>query len=239
MALRIKRKSFASEYGLTSEVVKLPEFKGVFSKNDLELLNLYERSNGPSVSFVGAYVIDTGTDSNLTWGPLNGNRARFQAEFAPPLGGDLLSYTTFSVDARKYFCLGQCQNSLFAVRGKGFFSSNPTSGEVELNEIDQLRGYPYGSYIGNQFVYASAELRFPLAELNMVGLGYMPIRGIIFGDTGYSRFNDQKYPGQHGMSVGVIFQFPLLGLPFNYGLSWADKDGFKDRKAVTYIGFSW
>lgn len=235
--IRFKNRSYLSEYGLTSEVVQDPEFADLFTPADIELFNLYGKSTGSSVSLVGAYVIDTGVDAYPVWGALNGNRIRAQIEYAPRTNNRLLSYTTLSIDARKYICLGQCQSSLLAVRGKTSFSSNPTSGEIELSEIDQLRGYPYGSYIGNQFVYGSAELRFPLGVLGVNGLGYMPLRGILFGDVGYSRFSGQKYPGQSGMSVGAIIQFPLFGMPFNYGISWTDKDGFKDRKAVAYFGF--
>lgn len=234
--VRVKNKKFENEYGLTPEIIEEFGLEDELTPEDKELLKMYKDATGSSMSFVGAYVRDTGRD--FEWGPLNGNKIRAQIEVAPPVGS-LLGYTTLSVDARKYMCLGQCRDSLFAVRGFTSWSSNPMNGEVTINSMDQLRGYSYGSFIGNQFAYGSAELRFPLAELGINFLGYMPIRGILFADAGYSRFSEQKFAGQKGLSYGAVIQFPLFGFPVNYGLSWTEKDGFKDRKSVTYVGFSW
>jgi outer membrane protein assembly factor BamA len=207
----------------------------LFTPSDLALIKTFEESDGTSASVVAAYVRDTAIGSYDTQGPLNGNLMRFQFEFAPPLPGKTLSYTTVSADTRKYFRLSR--GSLFAVRGYASASSNITSGNFQINSVNEFRGFPYGNFVGNQFFYSSAELRFPLIDAIVFagGMPIGPIRGIIFGDVGAARFSDLKLPAHTGASMGGVIQL----VPFNWAVVYTDKDGIRDKKYTFYMGFNW
>ena len=228
-AFRLKNKSFRSQLGLTPEIME--EFADEFTPQDRALFNLFEKASQSSASFVGAYVRDTAIYNEH--GLMNGNLVRIQGEAAPGVG-NFAGYVNASIDVRKYFRL--TSGSLFAARGYTFWSSNLESGDFAINRINEMRGFDYGRFVGNQFVYGSAELRLPFVDAIVFpgGFGAIgPVRLTLFGDIGMARFNDKQFPAQHGKSIGGVLR---MG-PFNYVIAFTDMDKFKDRKSYFFYGF--
>jgi Tol biopolymer transport system component len=146
-----------------------------------------EAEADPSVeemrTFVGpgvAYVFD----SSL-WGytgPIKGRRLRLSADGA--LGQ--IRYGTFEADARQYWHLGRT----YALAGRlyGATSHGSTPQTFYLGGSQTLRGYDYGSLVGNHALLASLEFRFPLVRHLALGwplpLEFGNVQGVLFADAG-------------------------------------------------------
>src|SRR5215468_7666686 len=72
------------------------------------------------------------------YGPLAGSTARIAYEYAPGVGGGLLSRRTFDVDARHYLRIGS--NGVFATRIRGFRSDGDFPGFMYFGGNADLRG---------------------------------------------------------------------------------------------------
>ena len=116
------------------------------------------------------------------FGPVSGSTVRLAYDASPKMG-DLLSYQTVDLDARKYLRIGT--SGLFALRFKGFKSWGRTPDFFYFGGNSELRGYDYLSFVGQQGFFANAELRFPLIEAMLTPIGVLGgIRGTIFGNIG-------------------------------------------------------
>lgn len=181
-----------------------------FSVQDVQTYRFLRDSNGSNLSFGTAYVRDTVLYSNETWGPWHGNAFRVQLEAAPPMGNEFRGYTSFNLDARTYRQLGS--GSLFAGQAKLMASTEANGDFILLCGPERLRGCEYGSIIGNQIGYGSAELRFPVPGTYLLGV---PVRGFLFVDVAYARFSNEEMGEQKLRTFGIGTQYfiPFLGLP--------------------------
>ncbi len=232
--IRLKKKTFL--LGVDSQTIQ--DFPEYFMSTDLGLARLFEDANGTSVSLLGAYVRDTVLYSQNTEGPYVGNALRAQFEYAPPLGGKLLSYSSALVDARKYLPLSR--GSLLALRGTGLWGTDRSGDFMLMGGTDIIRGYPYGGLVGNQAFYGSAELRFPLVDAVIFapGIPVGPIRGFLFGDYGVARFTKEDFPLQKGISYGAGLEFNFI-MPMKFTLSKRNLDGYDAWKYDFYVKFNW
>jgi hypothetical protein len=124
------------------------------------------------------------------YGPLAGSTARISYEYAPKVAG-LLSRRTLDGDARHYLRLGT--NGVFATRIRGFRSDGDFPGFMYFGGNGDLRGYDYLQFVGQNVVYANAELRFPIIEAALTPIGVVGgIRGVFFGGIGGAWFSDQQ-----------------------------------------------
>ena len=140
------------------------------------------------------------------FGPVAGSTVRLAYD-ASPKAGDLLSYQTVDLDARKYLRIGT--SGLFAVRFKGFKSWGAQPDFTYFGGNSEMRGYEYLSFIGQQGFFANAELRFPLIEAMLTPVGVLGgIRGTIFGNIGGAGFPQQNYKFS---SKSTITERPILG----------------------------
>lgn len=233
--IRLKRKSF-DLLGYDSQSVALNPDS--FNSTDLGLTRLFEDANGSSVSLFGAYVRDTVLYSQNTQGQFVGNAFRAQLEYAPPVPGSFLTYTAAIVDGRKYIPLSR--GSLLALRGTGLWSTDRSGDFMLMGGTDVIHGYPYGSLVGNQAVYTSAELRFPLVDAVIFapGVPIGPLRGLMFADYGVARFTKEDFPVQKGIAYGLGFQLNMFA-PFNFTWSKNNLDGYNQWKYDFYIKMNW
>jgi hypothetical protein len=124
------------------------------------------------------------------YGPLAGSTARLSYEYAPSVAG-LLSRRTIDADARHYLRLGT--NGVFASRIRGFRSDGDFPGFMYFGGNGDLRGYDYLQFVGQNVVYANAELRFPIIEAALTPIGVVGgVRGVFFAGIGSAWFSDQQ-----------------------------------------------
>ena len=123
------------------------------------------------------------------FGPLAGNTMRLSYNASPPLGG-LLSRQTLDVDVRHYLRIGG--SGLLATRLKGYKSFGELPDFMYFGGNGDMRGYDYLSFVGQNAVYANAELRFPLIEAALTPIGVIGgVRGVFFADIGGGWFKNQ------------------------------------------------
>jgi hypothetical protein len=124
------------------------------------------------------------------YGPLAGSTARISYEYAPKVAG-LLSRRTIDADARYYLRLGT--NGVFATRIRGFRSDGDFPGFMYFGGNADLRGYDYLQFVGQNVVYANAELRFPIIEAALTPIGVVGgVRGVFFAGIGGAWFGSQQ-----------------------------------------------
>ncbi len=175
------------------------------------------------------------------FGPLTGSTFRLGVETS--VAGSLRR-TTLDGDMRKYLRLGST-TTLLALRARGFksFGDNPEIFYFGGNQ--ELRGYDYLSFAGNEGFFANAELRIPLIDVAATPIGLVgPLRGTVFfgiggahykgvpydfgtKEDGVSYVNDPVFgepvSGYHLVdgraSYGVGLQFFFLGYPMHFDWS--------------------
>ncbi len=237
--VEFRGKSFAKDPDLVGYFLGLDPLTPGFS--DEALTGYLTDSTGTAAVFKGCYVRDTVLGSYATLGPFHGNALSACAELAPP-AGNLLGYAGFKLHGRRYQYLGG--RTLVALRGDAVF--NGKNGEVILMGGDHtLRGFPRLSLAGNQAIYGSAELRFPLLEGIVFPAGFgaiAPVRGALFADWGRTGFAKSPLPAQQGKAVGGLAQFPplpFLGIPLNVVVAWTNQDGFRERRIDAVLAYGW
>ena len=232
---------------LTDESLEL--FGDSIPEIDRQMYRFFKDSNGQAnVGFTAAFVRDTILYSNDTLGPMHGNALRGQVEYGPGLNKNSAAYFTAQFDARKYIRLSN--SSLFAVRATGLNSNRPNGEFMLLGGSDTLRNYPYFSIAGNQVGYGSAELRFPVADVFLLGSIPFQVRGTFFGDYAIAKFSNPRaqraelssydgntsLPARREWAYGVGLQAYVF-LPLNF--EWAKTRFSPDKWTFNVrIGFS-
>ena len=225
---RLRHRSFTT--GISrGDVDKFPES---FNQNDAQLVRFFDNSTGSNFVFGTAYVRDTVLNSGNTWGPFHGNALRAQVEVAPPLGQEFQGYLSANISARTYRHLGS--SSLLAGRVDLMANTRANGDFMLLGGPEYGRGEKYGSTVGNQVGYASAELRFPIPATYVLGT---PIRGFIFSDVAYARFSDERFPAQRigTYGFGAHYLIPFIGLPAQ--TVWRRNNG--KWNSTFYITMNW
>jgi hypothetical protein len=145
--------------------------------------------NGTLVPLSVAFVQETTVFREF--GPLSGNTMRLSYEIAPKLG-NTLSRQTVDLDLRWYKRL--YGESLFALRGRGFRSWGAAPGFTYFGGGGDMRGYDYLEFIGQNGVYANAELRYSLIKAMLTPIGVLGgIRGTFFFNIGGAWFDKSGY----------------------------------------------
>jgi hypothetical protein len=143
--------------------------------------------NGTLVPLGAAFVQETTVFREF--GPLAGNTMRIAYDVSPKIG-TTLSRQTLDLDARHYLRLGG--SGLLATRFRGFKSIGDFPDFLYFGGNSELRGYDYLEFVGQNTVFANAELRFPLIEAALTPIGVVGgIRGVFFAGVGGAWFNNQ------------------------------------------------
>jgi len=136
------------------------------------------------------------------FGPLAGNTMRLAYEEAPPIGGTL-SRRDVDVDLRYYLRLGS--NGVLATRFRGLKSMGDSPDFLYFGGNSEMHGYDYLSFVGQNAMFADAELRFPLIEAALTPFGVVGgVRGVFFANIGGAWFDNQ--PSAYACS-GKGYQF--------------------------------
>jgi Tol biopolymer transport system component len=160
-------------------------------------------TNGSMVPLSVALVRETTVFRE--YGPLAGSTARISYEYAPGVGKQLLSRRTVDADLRHYLRIGS--NGVFATRIRGFRSEGDFPGFMYFGGNADLRGYDYYQFLGQNVLYANAELRFPIIEAALTPIGVVGgVRGVFFAGIGGAWFSNQQQANPcNGVSNGFRF----------------------------------
>jgi hypothetical protein len=192
-------------------------------------------AHGTLVPLGAAFVQETTVFREF--GPLSGNTLRVAYEVDPKIAGSL-SRQTVDVDVRHYLRLGT--TGLIATRFKGFRSFGQSPSYSYFGGNSEMRGYDYLQFVGQNAVFANAELRFPLIEAALTPVGVVGgVRGVFFGNVGGGWFDGQGFTfARRGTSVssgttiegfrledgrasyGLGLETFALGFPIHFDWSW-------------------
>jgi len=126
------------------------------------------------------------------FGPLSGSTFSIGVDYAPGVGS-FLQRTTFDADLRKYLRIGST-SSLLALRARGFRSSGDQPALFYFGGNQELRGFPYLSFSGNEGFHANVELRVPLIDVMATPIGLLgPVRGTAFVGMGGARYKGESF----------------------------------------------
>jgi hypothetical protein len=146
-------------------------------------------SNGTLVPFSVALVQETTIFREF--GPLAGSTFRLGYEVAPKIAGTL-SRQTLDLDARYYLRLGG--SGLLATRIRGFHSWGDYPNFMYFGGNSEMHGYDYLQFVGQNDVFADAELRFPIIEAALTPIGVVGgVRGVFFANIGAGWFDNQNF----------------------------------------------
>ena len=146
-------------------------------------------NNGTLVPFGVAFVQETTVFREF--GPLAGSTMRLAYDVAPKIS-NTLSRQTLDGDARYYLRLAG--TGVLATRVRGFRSFGDYPGFSYMGGNSEMRGYDYLSFVGQNVLFANAELRFPIIEAALTPFGVVGgVRGVFFGDIGAAWFDNQGF----------------------------------------------
>ncbi len=159
--------------------------------------------NGTLVPLGVAWVSETTVFREF--GPLSGSTMRLSYNVAPKLG-PTLSRQTFDGDVRNYLRIGT--TGLLATRLRAFKGAGEYPDFMYFGGNSEMHGYDYLSFVGQNVIFADAELRFPIIEAAITPIGVIGgIRGVFFFNIGGGWFNNtgSSGPGCQGISPGFKF----------------------------------
>jgi Tol biopolymer transport system component len=166
--------------------------------------------NGTYVPFAGRLTEET--TKFASFGPLQGRTFSVGFEAAPRIGNTLQRYT-LDGDLRKYLRLGST-DMLLAFRLRGFYSRGDNPSIFYFGGNNELRGYPYLSFSGNQGFFGNVEVRFPIVNLAATPIGLLgPIRGTFFFDVGAAHYKGQEYDFATTKAGVSYVDDPIFGTP--------------------------
>ena len=155
-------------------------------------------------------------------GPHGGQALSVNYRYLPDFkaGGTLSS--DLSAEIRAYVPLSRRTNLAF--RAFGGISTGAVPTVYAFGGLDTLRGYDYRTLIGNRIYYLNSELRFPLIDVLITGIGlnFRGVRGRLFFDIGASYLEGENFSFAEGgrlvggrAAYGAGFTAYFLGIPWN------------------------
>jgi Tol biopolymer transport system component len=157
---------------------------------------------------VGASLVQE-TTRFANFGPLDGSTFALSAQVG---FGEIQRYT-FEADLRKYFRLGST-SSVFALRARGFKSFGDDPAVFYFGGNQELRGFPYLSFSGNEGFFANVELRIPLINVAATPIGLVgPLRGTAFFGIGGAKYKGQPYQFSTSDDGRSYLDDPVFGTP--------------------------
>jgi hypothetical protein len=173
------------------------------------------------------------------FGPLSGNTVRFGYIYEPPFSE--LQSSTFDLDARYYQRLAT--SGVLALRFRGFKSVGQNRRQLYFGGNSEMRGYEYLEFLGNNAVFANAELRFPIIDAANTPIGVVgALRGVFFVNVGAGWFNGEPFKffatesERYSPLLSVSFN-PVTGEPIPVYGPERTIDGFRLRDARGSYGF--
>ena len=210
---RFRRIELSGGLSYTKEQYNNPDVAAVAQQYQQALYGRNLFRNGWAVPLTAAFVQETTIFREF--GPLSGDTMRLAYTYAPPLGNSGLTWQTADVDLRKYLRLAG--TSLLALRFRGFKSWGKTPDFTYFGGNSEMRGFDYLQFLGQNGVFADAELRIPLINAMATPLGVVGgVRGVFYFNAGAAWFDNSgfKFSQRNDALVNPVVGFqsdPLTG----------------------------
>ena len=150
--------------------------------------------------------------------PCSGQKFRFSAEQAIPVGASQISMTRFNVNLTHFQPLGDLEETppflIFNLQGGTIIGTPPPYEAYNMGGTSSVRGYQLGELGGgSSFLQGTAELRWPLGEMSIMG-SQVPFRLTTFVDYGTALGTASRVFGQ----PAVVREKPDSGLGYGLGV---------------------
>jgi WD40 repeat protein len=180
------------------------------------------------------------------FGPSHGLRFSVGATRGQQLSGDTGSFTNYDVDYRGYVKV--TSRSLLAMRVAGLVSTGEGADIYSVGGYNQLRGYEFREFAGNEVAWTNLEFRFPLIDDLRFPFGsFGQLRGLIFIDAAASQFEDGLFYDPHSGTIRFdpntyVAPDPFTGKGGNIDFirfrAWdSENNRFQDLRATWGVGF--
>ncbi|MBI3450907.1 MAG: PD40 domain-containing protein [Acidobacteria bacterium] len=173
------------------------------------------------------------------WGPWHGKRFRIAATTSPlASGSDPASFTNYEFDYRSYTKL--TYRSLFAWRVGSLLSDGRGATLFGIGGYNQIRGYRYREFIGDQAVWTNFELRFPLVDRVQWPWGgaLRWIRGVLFFDAGAAWTQDGRFFDRELAKPTPVALINSTGLFRDFKFYDSSQHALRDARASYGIGLN-
>jgi len=224
--------------GAFSRTLDIPSFDP--QTGALEFSNVNDVYATASLGLVGD------TTRFREFGPYHGRRFDLTVLRGQQISGDTGSYTNYGLDYRGY--LKVTDRSLFALRLASIVSNGGGADIFSVGGYNQLRGYDFREFIGNEIGVMNLEFRFPLIDDLRFPIGsFGTFRGVFFLDAAAAQFNDGFWydPVQGNVRIDPLTYTPpnpVTGTGGNVDVikfdAWdGDNDRLQDLRASWGVGF--
>lgn len=185
-----------------------------FRVENLEVEPLGEKSTRePSSGSTRSVTVAARTDTTDHWlNPLRGFRSRVSAEMAGHFLGGTFDFTKYEAEYSQFFQVGSNRQTIAvrALGGLSFGEIREAAEEFRVGGTDTVRGYTYGSMIGDRMAVFNAEYRFPISD---------NVHGVVFADVGTAWMNGEEDPTfKAGYGIGARLDTPIGVLRLDYGI---------------------
>lgn len=172
------------------------------------------------------------------FGPWHGKRFRLGVVTAPfATGNDDATYTNYSMDFRAYQKV--TGRSLLAFRLSGLVTEGGGSTLFGIGGFNQIRGYRFREFIGDQAAWMNLELRFPLVdELRFPFGSIRQIRGLFFLDLGTAWTKDGYFFDTKYGDIAIMQAAGIPGLFRDFEWWDSEENTLRDLRGSYGLGFN-
>ncbi|HXI02200.1 MAG TPA: hypothetical protein VNI57_03400 [Candidatus Saccharimonadales bacterium] len=172
------------------------------------------------------------------FGPWDGKRFRLGVDVSPLGSGSRDStYTDYTLDYRAYQRV--TKRSSIALRLGSYITQGGRSTLFGIGGYNQLRGYAFREFVGDQAAWMNLELRFPMVDQLRFPFGSIRyIRGFLFFDLGAAWTQDGYFFDREIADASFFRQFGEAGV-FRDFKFWDSKEHtLRDGRGSYGIGFN-
>lgn len=163
--------------------------------------------------------------------PRHGARAEVSGRIAPPIWDVRSTYGRLDATAATYLPLSIPQRPVLALRGGGarVWGDAPFYEAAFLGGSNSLRGHQRERFAGDAMVFANAELRVPITEINFILRGDLGVSAL--ADVGRVYVDGDSPGGWHdAQGASLWFATPVISTSLTYAYG-------EDHRVLFEFGF--
>jgi len=210
--------------------------------NFLNFDPVYAEDNKGFISTANLTYVHDDSRYGRFWMPLAGHRLFLMSIFDYDVTNNKIPELTLVGEASKYIYIKETLSLAFRLAGGTSFGAYPYL--FELGGPLSIRGYGWGSLVGQDYLFGNTEFRIPVAifgglaglfgdDQSWLGISYMKFR--IFSDAGkiWRQWSDvdSRFYMSYGFGLGAFFG----NIPINFDwVKTKDRGGFRPTFSISY-----